>query len=986
MGDPRERSPRDGAEGPPAATERSSAPSAPPRGGSGDDDGPRYRTVRDAVRADVGRAVVMAAGAAVAFAPLEYALTVLTYSGSIELASKLRLAALTLTLSLWLWLVLTVALVGSMVALRVAHSVFDPPRARGRGLFVASPPIDGVRRGVPRMWATLATVGAVGALVQRGAVWADRRYVEPQLTAIVIAVVALIAFAAAVPLRRLFALAAEVGARALAPTLRTWNPLGHWRAAGFACAGLVAGVLALCWFLLPQSRSVLPVRMAVSAVVIGLGLGGGALAYARVARRPRRRGIALAIAASAGVLTVATLWRFGADLETKYVAITASPALDGLIKVVRSANDLDRDGFGSVLGENDCEPLSKKIHPAAPDLPDDGIDQNCDGRDFSLRVSTTPTGPTLPVPDQFKRNDWNILLITVDTVRYDHTSFGGYKTGPKKRDTTPRLAELVKRSTSFTFANAPSAGTMASIPAMLTSKFFHSGLALDENLPPGTPPKIKPENTTLPEIMKRADYRTGVIGSHHYWNNWGLDQGVDDYDNTIGKSSDPFMVAADKTTDHALAWISRQQGRRWFLWAHYIDPHGRYVAHPDVIDYGTSEPDLYDAELRWTDQQLGRLFDELVRLPSNDRTIIIITSDHGESMGEHNVPVGTHGTALYRELLHVPLIVYVPNNQPRAIGGAVTPLDIVPTVAEIAGIDIKDLELEGKSLVPQIFYGKEDRERIVFAETNAPAPQRAAISQARKLIYHLHSNLYELYDLQADPLEKTNIAPKNPPHMALMKSALESWLERVVYSRDPRFNQASKALNELVLAAPPHVAVAAHGQQLADGKIEVLGVGLGDASPPPAPGARIELEVYFRVKARTPIAYRFLLAAWPIDAATWKPTDAAPASMARSSLRPTGDGFFPSDRWRAGEHVRDRFTLTLPPDWRGDALAVGLVASDPAGGKVAATGASPSNDVNLLVLGALPFGVQPPPTRPPPAPTPAPGTPGPQGSSAPVKP
>jgi len=456
--------------------------------------------------------------------------------------------------------------------------------------------------------------------------------------------------------------------------------------------------------------------------------------------------------------------------------------------------------------------------------------------------------------------------------------------------------------------------------------------------------------------MKRAGYRTGVIGSHDWWNDWGLEQGVDDYDNSIGKSSDPFTVSANKVTDHALAWISRQQAYKWFLWAHYIDPHGRYVAHPDVVDYGATEPDLYDAELRWTDQQLGRLFDELVRLPSNEKTIIIITSDHGDSMGEHTVPVGTHGTALYREMLHVPLIIYVPNNQPRLINGAVTALDIVPTVTDILGIDTKELSFEGKSLVPQVFYGKEDRERIVFAETNAPSPQRAAISEAWKLIFYVHSNLYELYDLKADPWEKTNLAPKNPPPMALMKSALDAWLERVVYARDAQFNQASKSLVDLVLTAQPAPEVATTGQTLDDGKLEILGISLADKSPRPAPSTRVDIHVFFRVKARTANAYRFLLAVWPVTTPAWKPTDAAPTTMMRSPLRPTGDGFFPSDRWRAGEYIREKFSVTIPADWLGNGLAVGLVASEAGGEKAVATGAAPANDPNLMVLGVLPLG------------------------------
>jgi arylsulfatase A-like enzyme len=912
----------------------------------------RFRTVRDAITADIGRAIAMAAGGAIAFAPVEYCLTLWAYAGSSAFASKLRLAALTITLALVLWLGLAVVLAAIMIVPRLARASFSQGAGREPGLFAVTPLVDGVRGGVPRLWATVATAGIIGLVIQRGAAWADRQFVEPQLTAVVIAIIALAAFALALGVYRLACVAAGIGARALAPTLHIANPLGRWRAAGVALAGVIAAGMVACWFLLPQSRSVLPVRLAVSAIVIALGTGLGAH-RPPAHRRDRRRAVTVAGASLA--LVTMTLWHWGADLETKYVAITASPALDSLIKIVRATNDLDRDGFGSVLGENDCAPLDKRVHPGAADLPDDGIDQNCDGRDFSLRVTNTPSGPTLPVPDQFRRKDWNVLLITIDTVRYDHTTFGGYAKSAKARNTTPELAKLVARSTSFTFANAPSAGTMASIPAILTSKFFHSGIALDETPAPGNPPRIKPENTTLPEIMKRGGYYTGVIASHHWWNDWGLEQGVDEYDNSIGKKDDPYMIAADRVTDHILAWVTRHQTKKWFLWAHYIDPHGRYVAHPDVVDYGSSEPDLYDAEIQWTDQQIGRLLDELVRLPSTAHTIIIITSDHGESMGEHNVPSGTHGTALYTELTHVPLIVYVPNNQPHQIGGAVSPLDIVPTIAELTGIDVKDLSFEGKSLVPQIFYGKEDHERIVFSETNAPSPIRAAISEAYRLIYYLHSNLYELYDEHADPSEKTNLAPKNPPALALMKSALDAWLERVVYARDPRFNnQSTKVMADVVLAAPPAPQVATHAQTLAGGDIEILGFGLAPGSAALAPRAHVDIEVFFHVKQRTSAAYKFLLGAWPVDSRTWKPTDAAPAAMARSMMRATGDGMFASDRWRTGEYIRDHFTMTLPMDWQGDALAVGLVAIDAKGVKVEATGAAPANDRNLLILGTLP--------------------------------
>jgi arylsulfatase A-like enzyme len=911
----------------------------------------RYRSTREAAIADVGRAIAMATGGAVAFAPIEYGLTLWAYAGPID--DKLRLAALTATLSLWLWLWLAVGLVAILLVARALRVAFDCERAREPGWFHASPAVDGVRPGVPRVWAYFATLGSLGFIVQRAGAFAIIHYKEPQLTAVLLASLALAAIVATRPLVRVFGLAADVGARALAPMLRVANPLGRWRAAGIALSAVVAGLLAGVWLSLPESHSVLPVRLVISGVVIALGMGMGALFHLRPRREQRPQTHALAAALAAFALAVTTFLYWGADLETKYVAITASPALDKLIELVRTANDLDRDGFGSLLGENDCNPFDSSIHPGAIDTPDDGIDQNCDGHDFSLKTAVAATGPTLPVPEQFKK-PWNVLFITIDTVRYDHTTFGGYATGPKHRDTTPRLDALVKRSTSFTFCNAPSAGTMASIPAIITSKYFHSGIALDEHVPPGAPPRLKPENTTLPEIMKRGGYTTGVIASHEYWNDWGMEQGVDDYDNSIGKTPDPYRVAADKSTDHALAWISRQQGKKWFLWVHYIDPHGRYVAHPDVVDYGSSEPDLYDSEIRWTDQEIGRLFDELARLPSYEHTIIVVTSDHGDSMGEHTVPLGTHGTALYYELQHVPLIYYIPDNQPHTIHGAVSNLDVVPTLAELAGIDVKDLSFEGRSDVPAIFYGKEDRDRIVFAETNIPQPQRAAISEKFKLIYYMTTNIYELFDLEKDPGEKENIAAKNHEAMQAMKAALDAWLERVVYARDAVFNQQNERIKDVIVQTPK-IEVPTQGQTLDEGRITIAGISIADGEHL-KPGDHVDIHVYFEVKERTNLQYKFLLSAWPVDSAKWKPTDAAPTTMVRTSLRPTADGFFTTERWRVGEHVRERFALQIPADWKTDSVAFGLVAAEPDGDKAAATGPAPANDANTIVLGALPLG------------------------------
>ncbi|MEO8699194.1 MAG: sulfatase-like hydrolase/transferase [Kofleriaceae bacterium] len=914
-----------------------------------------YGSLRAGLTADVGRAIAMATGGAAVFVPIEYVLALWTYTGETPVTTKLKLVALTVTLAAFLWLALVAGLAAASIVTRLVRARFAPETGRGRGLFELAPITEGIRPGVPLVWAYLVVaLGFAGAL-QRAATWAMTGYKEPTLIAILIAITGLAIAIAAALAKRVFVIAATVAARAFAG-LGAFNPLGRWRAAAVALAILVEAGLVAAWYLVPPTRSYLNVRLVTSAIVIGFGIGLG-LRYLRRPRAPQRaHGLALAGGAFV-VVTTTLLW--GADPETKSYALTASPAMERLLVVVRTLNDIDRDGYGSLLGENDCDPWNPRIHPGdAVDIPDDGIDQNCDGRDFSLASLDVPTGPTMPLPAA-DQHDWNILFLTIDALRYDHTTFGGYAKGPKARDTTPNLAKLVARSSSFVYAQSPSAGTMASIPAILTSKFFHSGIALDEKRPAGTPPGILPENTLLPEIMKRGGYHTGVIGSHEWWTGWGLEQGVDDYDNTIGEKPDPRRVVANKITDHALAWISRQQGKKWFLWAHYIDPHGVYVAHPDVVDYGSSDADLYDAEIKWTDQEVGRLLDELVRLPSYANTIIIITADHGENMGEHGGTLGTHGFALNREQVHVPLVFFIPEHKPQQLRGAVTNLDVVPTVAAIAGIDVSDLTFEGRSLVPQLFYGQEDRDRIVFAETNAPGKQRAAISERTKLIFHLNNNFYELYDSKADPDEKTNLAAKAPPEFELMKRALEQWMARVLYARDPLFNQAYRQISDVILSAAvtPPVASPAH---VIDDKIEILGIGPA-ANKPWAPGAKADIHVYLHVRAPAAIPYRFSLVVWPA-APSVPPTDPTTPQLQRGPSRATADGAYPADRWKAGDYIRERFPFNIPADWKAGGVAVGLVVTNPTNGeRLKPAGPTPSNDPYIHFLGVIPLGSLPGP-------------------------
>jgi arylsulfatase A-like enzyme len=847
-------------------------------------------------------------GAAV-FAVIEPIVAVALAQGPVRVIAALRFALLGLTLAGLLALFLMPALAAACVLWRLVLAARDRDGARrAPGLFALTP----VRRDhvgwVPWIWASL-----IGASGYAGASFAltvrfMKRFKEPKLIAASLAglqlgLIVTIAVACVV-----LGLGLRALARRLAPKLGPWSPIGRT----LPMLGLLAAIAVPTYFVvlkrLPQLGQVAPWRELVAFLVV---LVGGGLAHRLLGARPllppgprRRRTLAVIVAANVAFAAL-SLSVIGSSPEAKYLAVGASPPMAHLVQLVRTLNDFDRDGYGSLLGENDCAPFTKRIHPGARDVPDNGIDENCNGRDFStMSAPSYKPGEKLAVPPEFRR-DWNILLVTIDTVRYDHTSMGGYKQR-KGRDTTPNLAKLAERSVDFEFAQAAAPGTMASIPAIIVSRFFHSGIHLGPERRP-MPPKILGSNTTLAEVMKRTGYATAAILSHEYFNDWGLEQGFDIYDNELGKKPDPFGIKSHDVTDKAQAFIARQGQKKWFLWAHYIDPHGRYVAHrgPDDVQYGESEEDLYDGELRYTDKHLGRLIDFIAHTPAADRTIIVVTSDHGDGFNEHGFI--NHGSRLYWELEHVPLIVYVPDNEPHGVAGAVSGLDIFPTVADLAGVDIGDLDIEGVSLVPQVFYGKDAKDRVVFAETNYPDPLRAAITWDRKLIFNLKANLYELYDLQKDPREKDNVWGRDLEGGQRMKGLLDEWLDRVYFSREAGTQANEVRKTALLPGRPaPQIGADATGAQA----IRLIGVDLVKTTQPGQPTV---VTAYFECVAETAQNYRLELSLSGVPA---QGNPAPPGSLVIRQDRVPLDGMFPTSRWKKGEFIKETYKLTVPPGWQ----------------------------------------------------------------------
>ncbi len=859
----------------------------------------------------------------------EYVVTLAVAQGPIRFFTALRFLALDATL----------VLCGCAVLVPVCGLLFVVARLLRRGDAPPRAAADEDSPAVAWLWGLFLCGSAYAAASVGLTLVFMQKFKEKFLIAGSLAALQLLLFAALAPLALLLAR----GFRRLAVAARrlgAMNPFARWLPAFAALALLVAGPIALLLKQMPQLRDVMPWRLMFAGAVLAYGVARGARRVDRrgtlLANRAWRRGIAAAMAVVAPV----TLVWWGAHPETKYLAVTASPTLSRLVDFVRWANDFDRDGYGSLLGENDCAPFNPNIHPNAVDIPDNGIDENCNGKDFSLKTPpSVRRGERMPVPSEYRR-DWNILLITIDALRYDHTGIGGYK-AKKGRDTTPNLDQLAARSVVFDFANAPSAGTMASVPAIVTSKFFHSGIAVGPERRP-MPPKILPENLMLAEVMKRGKYATGAILTHEYFNDWGLEQGFDTYDNSLGAKPNPMSITSQDVTSKAEAWIAQRGDDKWFLWLHYLDPHGRYVAHPGDVSYGTSEEDLYDGEISYADKYLGKLLEFLARTPAGQKTVIVVTSDHGDGFMEHGFI--NHGMALYRELLHVPLLIYVPELPPRRVAGVVSGLDAFPTIADLGGIDISDAAIEGQSLVPQLFYGKDDADRVVFAETNYPEPMRAAITATHKLIYNLKTNVYQLFDLKADPWEKRNLWGADKAGDQL-KAALDEWLDRVFYSRDPLSQAQRVRMEQFLLPKRPAPAVATEGT--AAGAVRVLGY---DAKVPAAAGKQLDVAVYFEAVAATTQNLRAEL-----DLAPPSEPGLSPSNVVYFRY-PAGEGMFPSSKWRPGDFLRETYPLRVPLAWAGKKANLSLRFFDEKRAPIAVSGGRVTADGKGIVLGEIEVG------------------------------
>lgn len=458
---------------------------------------------------------------------------------------------------------------------------------------------------------------------------------------------------------------------------------------------------------------------------------------------------------------------------------------------------------------------------------------NAHSKDASLaQMSNAPGAPR-----------FNVLLVTIDTLRTDKIGLYGNKTVK-----TPNLDYLGQKGTWFTTDITVQPNTNASHTSLFTGVFPFVHRVRFHMLDP-----LSPNAETLAQMLDRRGYATAgfyswVTGENGFS---GL-RGFQTYENvtfhpipgaagaSLRSMTVPYRLLgkylflpgvienqvlqgdqgtvqentdakANVTTDAAVRWLDDNASRPFFLWVHYFDPHypytppppfdtmydPNYAGHVDgsmaTVEYiyghgtGTLTPAdvnhltaLYEGEVSFADQQVGRLLDEFDRLGLNSNTIVVLTADHGESLG--TAGRWFHGTRLNYTDIHVPLIMRFPPAIPahRSVDAPVQSIDVMPTILGLLKIPVP-AQVQGTSLLPLIAEKKTDSDPISITMLDNYR-QISVVDKQWHLLWDRQKNKTQLYDHQIDPLELDDVATRQPAVVTQLLKRLEQRLTDLKFS------------------------------------------------------------------------------------------------------------------------------------------------------------------------------------------------------------
>jgi arylsulfatase A-like enzyme/Tfp pilus assembly protein PilF len=362
----------------------------------------------------------------------------------------------------------------------------------------------------------------------------------------------------------------------------------------------------------------------------------------------------------------------------------------------------------------------------------------------------------------------SVLLITIDTLRAD--ALGAYG---NTKAATPGLDRLSSAGVRFSRASAHNVVTLPSHVNIFTGQYpFHHGVRENSGF------RVPAEVDTLATVLKARGYRTGAFVSAFPLDvRFGLARGFDVYDDRYGKGAERRAFreperAGPATVAAAVEWIGRQQAP-WFAWVHVYEPHFPYAPPEPFASRYRNEP--YLGEVSAADAALLPLLSPILNEGAAGRTMVIVTGDHGEALGDHGE--STHGIFAYDATLRIPLIVY----QPRLFGArvvdeAVRHVDIFPTVLDAVGID-PPKGIDGRSLLAMASGQKSAPATTYFESLSASlnrgwAPLAGAIDGSLK---YIDLPIPELYDLSSDPSESHNLAAARAADLQRMQALLKQF-------------------------------------------------------------------------------------------------------------------------------------------------------------------------------------------------------------------
>ncbi len=343
----------------------------------------------------------------------------------------------------------------------------------------------------------------------------------------------------------------------------------------------------------------------------------------------------------------------------------------------------------------------------------------------------------------------SVVLITIDTLRADALGFAG-----NERARTPNLDRLAARSRVFDRARAHNVMTLPSHANLLTGSYpwqhgvrDNAGFTLGEEIP------------TAATLFRAAGFATAaVVGAFPLDARFGLARGFDLYDDRYPEGSQTGFDLAERPGSEVVAsgleWWRAHSGERRFLWLHLFDPHAPYAPAAPFAERFADDP--YLGEVAAVDHYLAPLLDELTA-DGAPPIALVITADHGESLGDHGEL--THGLFAYESTLRVPLLLWQRGLAPARVEEPAGHVDVLPTLLAAAGVTIPQ-DLPGRSLLGPLPVDRIHPFETLNANlTRGWAPLRGVVRAERK---YIDLPIRELYDLERDPDETTNLAQTAP--------------------------------------------------------------------------------------------------------------------------------------------------------------------------------------------------------------------------------